>query len=98
MLAVICHRTALLWQIRVPQPTTPPRRGRNNVAPRVNAAIEQLKAEGYRVREEDVARLSPLSHEHINMLGRYTFTLPELVASGGLRPLRNPNNLLEDAA
>jgi TnpA family transposase len=63
----------------------------------MDAAIEQLKAEGYRVREEDVARLSPLSHEHINMLGRYTFTLPEPVASGGLRPLRNPNNLLEDA-
>ena len=43
----------------------------------MNAAIEHLKAEGYRVREEDVERLSPLSHEHINMLGRYTFTLPE---------------------
>jgi hypothetical protein len=53
----------------------------------MNAAIEQLKTEGYRVREEDVARLSPLSHEHINRLGRYAFTWPEPVASGGLRPL-----------
>jgi hypothetical protein len=35
---------------------------------------------------EDVVRLSPLAHEHVNMLGRYTFTLPEPVARGELRP------------
>ena len=29
---------------------------------------------------EDVARLSPLGHEPINMLGRYTFMLPDQVA------------------
>ena len=40
----------------------------------------------------DVARLSPLQHEHINMLGRYDFTLPESIAAGQLRPLRNPEN------
>ena len=42
------------------------------------------------MREEDVARLSPLGFEHINMLGRYAFTLPDAVARGELRPLRNP--------
>jgi len=42
------------------------------------------------VREEDVARLSPLGFEHINMLGRYAFTLPDAVARGELRLLRNP--------
>ena len=36
------------------------------------------------------SRLSPLGFEHINMLGRYAFTLPDAVACGELRPLRNP--------
>ncbi len=56
----------------------------------MQAALEQLRAEDYPVREEDVVRLSPLGHEHINMLGRYSFAVPESVARGELRPLRNP--------
>ena len=40
--------------------------------------------------DEDVARLSPLAYAHINMLGRYSFSVPETVEKGGLRPLRNP--------
>jgi TnpA family transposase len=56
----------------------------------MDAALNQLRAEGYEVRDEDVARLSPLGFEHINMLGRYAFTLPETVARGEMRPLRNP--------
>jgi hypothetical protein len=44
-----------------------------------------------------VARLSPLGHEHINMLGRYALSLPDKIARGELRPLRNPNLVLEDA-
>lgn len=46
----------------------------------------------------DVARLSPLLHEHVNMLGRYDFTLPERVAAGELRPLRDPANCQEQLA
>jgi hypothetical protein len=49
-----------------------------------------LRADGFEVRDEDVARLSPLLHEHINMLGRYSFSVPDAVAKGELRPLRNP--------
>ncbi len=56
----------------------------------MQAALEQLRVEDYPVREEDVVRLSPLGHEHINMLGRYSFAVPESVARGELRPLRNP--------
>ena len=56
----------------------------------MDAALDQLRAEGFDMREEDVARLSPLGFEHINMLGRYAFTLPYAVARGELRPLRNP--------
>jgi hypothetical protein len=44
------------------------------------------------VQEEDVARLSPLIYEHINMLGRYSFAVPDEVARGELRPLRNPED------
>lgn len=57
----------------------------------MQAAIDRLRQDGYDVRDEDVARLSPLLHEHINMLGRYTFSVPEAVAKGELRPLRNPD-------
>jgi TnpA family transposase len=58
----------------------------------MEAALNQLRAEGYPVNDEDVARLSPLLHEHINMLGRYSFSVPEVVAKGELRPLRNPDD------
>ena len=56
----------------------------------MDAALNHLRAEGFDVRGEDVARLSPLGFEHINMLGRYAFTLPDVVARGQLRPLRDP--------
>ena len=56
----------------------------------IDAALQQLKAEGYPVRAADVARLTPLRWGHINMLGRYAFVLPEAIARGALRPLRNP--------
>ena len=35
----------------------------------MKAALTQLRGEGFDVRDEDVARLSPLLHEHINILG-----------------------------
>ena len=56
----------------------------------MEAALNHLRRDGYLVRDEDVARLSPLLHEHINMLGRYSFSVPEAVANGELRPLRDP--------
>jgi hypothetical protein len=63
----------------------------------MDAALNQLRAEGYDVRDEDVTRLSPLGFEHINMLGRYAFTLPETVARGEMRPLRNPASVGNEA-
>ncbi|ACS44120.1 Hypothetical protein MexAM1_p1METAp0013 (plasmid) [Methylorubrum extorquens AM1] len=42
----------------------------------MDAALAQLRAEGVEVHAADVARLSPLGFAHINMLGRYAFTLP----------------------
>jgi len=56
----------------------------------MDAALNQLRVEGLEVKPEDVARLSPLIHKHINFQGRYSFALSESVAQGGLRPLRDP--------
>ena len=56
----------------------------------MDAALNQLRAKSFDVRAEDVARLSPLGFEHINMLGRYAFVLPDQIARGELRPLRDP--------
>ena len=53
------------------------------------AAIEQLRAEGYPVRDEDIAHLSPARFEHLNPYGKYLFDLTHLPHKG-LRPLRQP--------
>ncbi|KLB37982.1 Tn3-like element ISXc4 family transposase [Xanthomonas euvesicatoria pv. euvesicatoria] len=58
----------------------------------MDAVLTQLRSEGYPVKPEDEARLSPFGHEHINMLGRYSFSVPEAVARGELRPLTKPND------
>ena len=57
----------------------------------MEAALQQLREEGAEVRDEDVARLSPLVHHHINFQGRYSFALSEAVARGELRPLHDPD-------
>ena len=54
----------------------------------MDAVLDQLRTEGYEIRPEDEARLSPFGHEHINMLGRYSFAVPDAVTRGELRPLR----------
>lgn len=54
----------------------------------MDAAVAQLRTEGFEVRDQDVARLSPFVRHHVNKLGRYSFQLPEL--PGDLRPLRDP--------
>ena len=35
----------------------------------MQAALDLHRADGHSVRPEDEARLSPLGHEHINLLG-----------------------------
>ncbi|GAA5062222.1 hypothetical protein GCM10023336_40400 [Streptomyces similanensis] len=55
----------------------------------MDEALNRLRTEGFEVRDEDVARLSPFVRHHVNMLGRYSFLLPEM--PGGLRPLRDPD-------
>ena len=53
----------------------------------IDAAVASVRTAGHELSDADVARLSPLGHAHINMLGRYSFAAP---AGAGLRPLRDP--------
>ncbi|MFC0206567.1 hypothetical protein [Novosphingobium soli] len=57
----------------------------------INAACISVDISSHVILDEDVARLSPLGSKHINMLGRYAFTIPDMVARGELRPLRDPS-------
>ncbi len=49
----------------------------------------------YEIRDEDVLRLSPLGHDHVNFLGRYHFGLPDELKRGGMRSLRDPEEAEE---
>jgi len=55
----------------------------------LDAALAQLRAQGYPVLESDVTRLSPYMRRHLNVHGHYSFQLPEI--AGGRRELRDPD-------
>jgi len=61
----------------------------------LDEAVRRVRGEGEEVRDEDLARVSPLSHSHLNVLGRYNFELDESVVEGGMRPLRDPTDIDE---
>lgn len=52
-----------------------------------DATLAELRGRGASAADEDEQRLSPLVSEHINMLGRYTFT--DAPAGAPLRPFRH---------
>ena len=64
----------------------------------MDAALAYLRWAGAEVKPEDVGRLSPLSHEHINVLGCYSFALADSIAEGELRPLHQPDDHSDLAA
>ena len=53
----------------------------------MDRALTHLRATGSTVYDDDVMRLWPLESAHLNMLGHYTFSVPEAVAKGAFRPL-----------
>lgn len=66
----------------------------------MDAAVEQLRALPAEAREhdvpnEDVARLSPLEHANLDVLGRHSFRA-STPAGGSLRPLRDPSTDNDD--
>src|SRR5262245_21831711 len=54
----------------------------------MQAALDQLRSEGYPVHEEDVTHLSPARFEHINPFGKYSFPIEQARRRVGLRTLR----------
>ncbi len=58
-------------------------------------ALDELRGAGMQIQPEDVERLSPLLHHHIHLDGRYSFSLPEPLAHGELRSLRDPKDPAE---
>ncbi len=58
-------------------------------------ALQTLRAEGMLPQPADIERLSPLGYEHINLLGRYHFTLTDALRRGELRPLRDPRRSMD---
>ena len=56
----------------------------------LDKVVAHLLETGTQVREEDLARVLPLMHAHVRVLGRYHFSLDEAVEGGGMRPLRDP--------
>ena len=61
----------------------------------IDAALNRLRAQGYPVRDEDVARLSPFMRNHVNLHGKYSFTAVEPAGPGkgatATRQLRDPD-------
>ncbi|GAA3467418.1 hypothetical protein GCM10018965_019710 [Nonomuraea roseola] len=53
----------------------------------LDAAVQQLREQGFPVTDEMCARLSPIQYEHINFLGRYAFTRADV--GPGLRPFHD---------
>jgi TnpA family transposase len=56
----------------------------------LDAAVTNLQAQGYPIKDEDIARLSPFVHSHLGVHGIYAFTAPEL-PPGTIRDLRDPD-------
>lgn len=60
----------------------------------LSAAVDQLRAQGVPVKDEDAARLSPLGHAHVNVLGRYAIS--SSAPAEGLRQLGEIPDLSEE--
>ena len=61
----------------------------------IDAALSRLRAQGYPMRDEDVARHSPFMRNHVNVHGKYSFTAVEPAGPGkgatATRQLRDPD-------
>jgi hypothetical protein len=57
----------------------------------MEAAIKQLRSEGYQISDEDISRLSPTRYRHINPYGKYQFDIETESKRTQLRPLRKPS-------
>ena len=61
----------------------------------LEAAINYLRDQGIAVRDEDIARLSPVIHDHLHVMGRYRFTVDPKVEAGQMRQIRERDEMDE---
>ena len=63
-------------------------------------AIDHLRKQGHHPKPGDLAHLSPLGWEHVNLTGDYVWGSQISVSenTGGLRPLRTPQEAFAKAA
>jgi len=59
-------------------------------------AIDAISKAGQEIYDFDMQRLSPLGYDHINIMGRYSFILPEEIEHGGLRSLLSFDKIIDD--
>ena len=52
--------------------------------------ITALREQGVTVADEDLLRLWPVGSRHLNLVGRYTFQLPDYLQHGAFRPFAQP--------
>lgn len=62
----------------------------------MDRAVEALRKAGATVAPEELSRLSPIGHEHINVYGKYSFTLAESIQAGAFHPLRELSDDQDD--
>ena len=62
----------------------------------IERALTQLAQIGLDIRPEGVERIWPLGFQHVNLLGRYSFDLPEQLIRGELRSLRDPSDAADE--
>ena len=53
----------------------------------MSLALDSIRNKDVNINDADIQRLSPLGYDHINIVGRYSFKLPEELKNGELRPL-----------
>ncbi|WNF36613.1 hypothetical protein RJD24_19695 [Bacillaceae bacterium IKA-2] len=59
-------------------------------------AVDAINAAGQTALGSDIQRLSPFGYEHINIMGKYSFILPEEIEHGGLRSLLSADKIIND--
>jgi hypothetical protein len=55
-------------------------------------AVSLVALFGREINDDDLARLCPLQHEHIKMLGTFHFALPDELTAGQRRTLRTSDD------
>jgi Tn3 transposase DDE domain-containing protein len=59
----------------------------------MQAVIDQLEVDGYRIEGSDLTHVSPARYGHINRYGKYHFDVQTELNRKGLRPLRKPETM-----